>query len=77
MTGSDRTNPPGSGAACRSGPVGTGPSGSPRSNKVRLPYSASAGGRAYSNFGMTDRLPASIPPAEAIYTPKEELSIRR
>jgi hypothetical protein len=34
--------------------------------------SASAAGRAYSNFGMTDRLPTSIPLAPAIYTTKEE-----
>ncbi|MGC9671545.1 hypothetical protein ACNTMW_34010, partial [Planosporangium sp. 12N6] len=38
--------------------------------------STSLGGRAYSNFGMKDRLPTSIPPAEAIYTCKEEPSTK-
>ncbi len=47
----------------------------PATLRIFRSSSASAGGRACNSFGMTDRLPTSIPPTEAIYTPKEERSI--
>jgi hypothetical protein len=48
----------------------------PANFRIFRSSSASAGGRAYNNFGTTDRLPASMAPQQTIYTRKEKLRIR-